>query len=228
VLFEDRRHAGRVLAANLGEYRGIANLLVLGLPLGGVPVAYEVAQMLPAPLDVFLVRKLGIPGHEQFAMGAIASGGVIVSSPALRLPQAAFDAVVERERRELERRERLYRGDAPEPEMFGRSVVLVDDGLGTGGTMLAAIRAVRGREPARIIVAVPVAAHETCSELGHFADQVVCAQTPSPFRSVGAWYRDFGPPSDEEVRELLDAARKDAPAPRPTYASGSEAPQFRA
>ena len=181
--------------------------LVLALPRGGVPVAYEVARILGAGLDVFIVRKLGLPGNEELAMGAIASGGVRVVNEQvttwLGVPQRTIDTVTEQEKKELERRERLYRGDRPLPVVQGKTVILIDDGLATGSTMRAAVLALRKMRPAKLIVAVPVAAPETCEEFHEEADEVVCALTPEAFTAVGAWYRDFQQTSDEEVRNLL-------------------------
>lgn len=208
--FADRRQAGQVLAQKLGRYRGDRDIVVLGLPRGGVPVAYEVAQALDAPLDVFVVRKLGMPGHEEFAMGAIATGGVMVMNPDLgdfHIPEAALEAVVARERAELARRERLYRGDRPPIALEGKTVILVDDGLATGSTMLAAATAVRGANPKAVVVAVPVAAPETCQALRSHVDDIVCATTPEPFRAVGLWYRDFAQVDDAEVHALLDTQK---------------------
>ncbi|HXU67300.1 MAG TPA: phosphoribosyltransferase [Casimicrobiaceae bacterium] len=207
--FADRKQAGQVLAQRLLRYRDDADTIVLALPRGGVPVAFEVAQTLHAPLDVFIVRKLGLPGHEEFAMGAIATGGVMVMNPDLagvHVPEAAIEAVVARERSELDRRELLYRGDRPPLSIEGRVAILVDDGLATGSTMLAAATAVRRRRPKRTVVAVPVAAAETCQAFRHEVDEVVCTVTPEPFRAVGMWYADFGQVSDAEVHALLDAA----------------------
>jgi predicted phosphoribosyltransferase len=210
--FVDRKQAGRRLAAELAPYAGRPNLLVLALPRGGVPVAFEVAEALDAPLDVFLVRKLGVPGHEELAMGAIASGGIRVLNPdvlkMIPVPAEAIDAVAEREERELERRERAYRDDRPEPEVRGRSVILVDDGLATGSTMRAAVAALKTEHPERLVVAVPVAAPETCQALREEVDDMVCAITPEPFHAVGLWYEDFSQTTDEEVRELLARARQ--------------------
>ncbi|MGZ5095377.1 MAG: phosphoribosyltransferase [Burkholderiales bacterium] len=215
--FKDRTHAGRVLAEKLKHYRDNPDVVVLALPRGGVPVAFEVAQALHAPLDVFIVRKLGVPGHEEYAMGAIATGGVRVLNPDLAgmIPSSAIDAVGAREQQELERRERLYRGDRPPLQIEGRIVILVDDGLATGSTMRAAVAAIRKQNPKRIVVAVPVAAPETCDEFRAEVDEVICASTPEPFRAVGLWYDNFDQTSDEEVHALLDAARKTEAAPAP-------------
>jgi putative phosphoribosyl transferase len=205
--FRDRREAGRLLAAQLSAYASRPDVLVLALPRGGVPVAAEVARALGAPLDVFVVRKLGVPGHEEFALGAIATGGVRVLNDdvvrALRIPDRVIDAVAAKEQEELARRERLYRGDRPPLDVRGRTVILVDDGLATGATMHAAIKALRQQQPARIVVAVPTASPETCDELKREVDEVICATTPDPFYAVGLWYEDFSQTTDEEVRELL-------------------------
>ena len=210
-LFADRREAGRRLASRLGAYKGRDDVVVLGLPRGGVPVAYEIATALGAPLDVFLVRKLGVPGHAELAMGAIASGGVRVLNEDVidwyGLSEAAIERVAAEEQEELARREREYRKDQPPPDLHGRTVVLVDDGLATGSTMKAAVKAARTLEPARIVVAVPVGAADTCRELAALADEVVCAYTPEPFSAVGLWYRDFSQTTDDEVRELLEKGR---------------------
>jgi predicted phosphoribosyltransferase len=208
--FRDRTEAGRQLAAALAPYAGRPNLLVLALPRGGVPVGFEVARALHAPLDVMLVRKLGVPGHEELAMGAIASGGIRVVSEdvvrALGIPERVIAAVAAAEEEELVRRERLYRGGRPPPDVRGRLVILVDDGLATGSTMRAAAAALRAQHPERLVVAVPVAAPETCETLRMEVDDVVCALTPEPFYAVGAWYQDFSQTTDEEVRELLHRA----------------------
>ena len=205
--FATRRKAGEALATKLAAYANRADVLVLGLPRGGVPVAYEVARALCAPLDIFLVRKLGVPGHEELAMGAIATGGVRVLNDEtialLHIPISVIDAVAHREQQELERREQLYRGDQPKPDVQGRTVILVDDGLATGSTMRAAAIALRRMGPSRIVVAVPVGAQESCDEFREEVDEVVCAVTPEPFRAVGASYVDFSQTSDEEVRHLL-------------------------
>src|SRR5882757_4333615 len=206
-LFRDRREAGRVLAEKLAAYANRPDVLVLALPRGGVPVAYEVARALGAPLDVFVVRKLGVPGYEELAMGAVATGGVRVLNDQLvsrlGIPNYLIDAVAARERQELARRERLYRGGRPPPNVSGRTVILVDDGLATGATMHAAIAALRQLQPARIVVAVPTASPDTCQELRAEVDDVICAITPEPFQAVGRWYQDFAQTTDEEVQDLL-------------------------
>jgi erythromycin esterase-like protein/adenine/guanine phosphoribosyltransferase-like PRPP-binding protein len=205
--FRNRNEAGRLLAEKLTAYTNRPDVLVLALPRGGVPVAYEVARALGAPLDVFVVRKLGVPGYEELAMGAVATGGVRVLNDQivqrLGIPQYIIDAVAVREQQELLRRERLYRGGRPPPDVRGRTVILVDDGLATGATMRAAVMALRQLQPARIIVAVPTASPETCEELKSEADDAVCAITPEPFLAVGHWYEDFSQTTDEEVRDLL-------------------------
>jgi putative phosphoribosyl transferase len=207
VRFQDRIDAGRRLAEKLMEYAHQPDVLVLALPRGGVPVAYEVARALDAPLDVFLVRKLGVPGHEELAMGAIATGGVRVLNQEvvgmLRVPESVIDAVAQKEQRELERREREYRGERPEPEVRDRTVILVDDGLATGSTMRAAAEALKQEGTKRLIVAVPVAPPETCEAFRSEVDQIVCVVTPEPFFGVGRWYEDFSQTTDEEVRGLL-------------------------
>jgi predicted phosphoribosyltransferase len=208
MMYRDRSEAGRILASKLAAYADQPDLLVLALPRGGVPVAFEVAQALHAPLDLFLVRKLGLPGHEELAMGAIASGGVRVLNEevvrVLQVPDDVIATVAAVEQQELERRERLYRGERPPVDVCGKTVILVDDGLATGASMRAAVAALRQMGPARVVVAVPVGSAETCHELRREADDVVCAATPEPFRAVGLWYEDFSQTSDEEVRELLD------------------------
>jgi erythromycin esterase-like protein/predicted phosphoribosyltransferase len=219
--FRDRTEAGRVVAERLRHHAGRGDVVVLGLPRGGVPVAYEVANELDAPLDVYVVRKLGLPGHEELAVGAIATGGVRVLNKELierlRLPAEWVEAIDAKERRELERRERAYRGERPPPDLAGRTVILVDDGLATGSTMLAAVEAVRQDDPAGVVVAVPIAAPEVCEALRAVADEVVCVATPRPMHAVGLWYEDFSQTSDEEVRELLARAR------RPALATGLDA-----
>jgi putative phosphoribosyl transferase len=212
--FRDREEAGQRLARELSRYSGRGDVLVLALPRGGVPVGWEVARALGVPMDVFLVRKLGVPGHEELAMGAIASGGVRVLNEEvismIGIDEGTIARVAAEEQRELERRERAYRGDRPELKLEGRTVILVDDGLATGSTMRAAAVAVRALEPARLIVAVPVGALETCEQFGPEADEVVCAFTPEPFYGVGMWYENFVQTSDEEVCELLAKASDQA------------------
>jgi putative phosphoribosyl transferase len=205
--FPNRAEAGRLLAEKLENYVGRSDVVVLGLPRGGVPVAYEVAQRLGAPLDVFVVRKLGVPGFEELAAGAIASGGVrVLNEDVIRaLPNAdqLIESVTEKETVELERREQTYRDGRPAPELRNRVVILVDDGLATGATMRAAVAALRQRGVAKIVVAAPVGAPETCRELEQEADETICAITPEFFQAVGQYYEDFSQTSDEEVRELL-------------------------
>lgn len=213
MLFRDRSEAGRQLATKLTKYARRPDVLVFGLPRGGVPVAFEVAQALHVPLDVFLVRKLGVPGHEELAMGAIATGGVRVMNDdvvrRLRISDQAIEAIVAEEQEELDRRQRLYRDDRPLPNVRGRTVILVDDGLATGSTMRAAIAALRQQDPARIVVAVPVGATDTCEEFATEADETVCARTPEPFYAVGLWYDDFSQTTDDEVHDLLERAQHD-------------------
>lgn len=215
VLYEDRRDAGRKLAQKLARYTNQRDVIVLGLPRGGVPVAFEVARALDAPLDVFLVRKLGVPGHKELAMGAIASGGVRVLNEevvrSLGVTEQAIERVTAREQRELERRESAYRGGEPVPDVRGRTAILVDDGLATGASMKAAVDALRARDPARVVVAVPVAPPETCAQFRNEVDEVVCADTPRPFFGVGAWYRDFSQTTDSEVKALLRRANGGSP-----------------
>lgn len=210
MIFRDRTDAGRQLAARLKRYADRQDVLVLALPRGGVPVAYEVAKELNAPLDVFVVRKLGVPGHQELAMGAIASGGVRVLNEDivnyLSIPDEIIDAIAAVEQRELERRERAYRDDRPPPDVKGRVVILIDDGLATGSTMRAAAASLRLQKPGRIVVAVPVSSPETCDEFRSEVDEIVCAVTPEHFQGVGLWYEDFSQTSDEEVRELLRLA----------------------
>jgi putative phosphoribosyl transferase len=200
------------LATRLNHFRGRRDVVVLALPRGGVPVAYEIARALDAPLDVFVVRKLGVPGHRELAMGAIASGGVRVLSPDVvswyGIPEAVIDEVARDEQAELERRERTYREGRTPVELRDRVVLLVDDGLATGATMKAAVEAVRAHAPSRIVVAVPVGAPDTCRELEHMADEIVCARSPEFFSAVGQWYVDFSQTTDEEVRDLLHEASR--------------------
>jgi len=214
--FRDRTQAGQLLARRLKRYADRADVQVLALPRGGVPVAYEIAKALRAPLDVFLVRKLGVPGQEELAMGAIAMGGVRVLNEdvvrALRIPPRVIDSIAAKESSELERRDRLYRGTRPAPNVKGRTVILADDGLATGSTMRAAVAALRQKKPREIVVAVPVAAVQTCRELAAEVDEMVCYATPEPFYSVGFWYEDFSQTTDEEIREVLERAAKE-PSP---------------
>jgi predicted phosphoribosyltransferase len=208
--FADRTEAGRLLAEELGKYADRDDVIILGLPRGGVPVAYEVAKRLRAPLDVFVVRKLGVPGFEELAAGAIASGGVrVLNEDVVRaIPHAeeAIEAVTTRETAELERREQLYRAGRPAPELRDRVVILIDDGLATGATMRAAVKALRQSGAAKIIVAVPVGPPDTCREIEEQADETICLSTPAFFQAVGQYYEDFSQTSDEDVRELLARA----------------------
>jgi putative phosphoribosyl transferase len=206
-LFRDRHDAGRRLAQKLRQYADREDVIILALPRGGVPVAYEVARALRAPLDIFLVRKLGVPGHEELAMGALASGGIrVLNEEVIRgfgMPQAIIDHVAAAESQELARREALYRNGSALPELGGRTVILIDDGLATGSTMRAAVAALRRLSPAKIVVAVPVAAADTCCDFQREVDEIICAETPEPFYGVGAWYEDFSQTSDAEVIRLL-------------------------
>jgi putative phosphoribosyl transferase len=217
--FVDRRDAGRQLADRLKEYAGRSDIVVLALPRGGVPVGYEVAQALGCTLDVFLVRKLGVPGREELAMGAIASGGVrVINEEVVRtlgIPSVIIDQVAAEEERELARREWEYRDDRPPPNVAGRIVILVDDGLATGTTMRAAIAALRHLGPARIVVAVPVGAAETCKVMNEIADDVLCVCRPEQFSAVGLWYEDFAQTTDEEVRALLGESISALPSAKP-------------
>jgi predicted phosphoribosyltransferase len=211
--FRNRAEAGQVLAEALGAYAGPEDVIVLGLPRGGVPVAAEVARQLGAPLDVFLVRKLGVPGREELAFGAIASGGARVLNrdvvASLGIDAETIDAVVAREQAELERRAEAYRGTADPPDVRGRTVILVDDGLATGASMRAAVEAVRELGPERVVVAVPAAARQTCEELAPEVDEIVCLLTPDPFFAVGMWYADFSETTDDDVRTLLAESRSE-------------------
>lgn len=214
MLFRDRSEAGRWLAERLQAYAGRPDAIVLALPRGGVPVGFELARSLGVPLDVFLVRKLGLPGQEELAMGAIASGGVRVLNDdvvgALGVPASVIDGVARKEEVELRRREQSYRGARPAPDVKGRVVILVDDGLATGSSMRAAVRAVRQMQPARVVVAVPVAAQSTREDIAEEVDEIVCSVPPEPFLAVGRWYQDFSQTTDEEVHDLLERAGRDA------------------
>lgn len=219
--FRDRADAGRQLAAKLSQYGGRPDVLVLALPRGGVPVAAEVASALRVPLDIFLVRKLGVPGHEELAMGALAEGGVRVVNEALvrdlAIPSDAIERAVAREQAELDRRNRQYRVGRSRVDAAGRQIILIDDGLATGASMEAATLALRQLRPARIIVAVPVGAQETCERLSRIADEIICLSTPLEFQAVGLWYDDFNQTSDDEVRAALAA---DVPPPAAACSSG--------
>src|SRR5213082_355196 len=214
-IFPDRAEAGRLLGVKLSKYAGRNDVIVLGLPRGGVPVAYEVARALRVPLDVFIVRKLGVPGFEELAVGAIASGGVRVLNDdvARALPNAdeIIEAVTARETAELQRREQSYRDGRPAPELRDKTIILVDDGLATGATMRAAVKALRQRGAAKIVVAVPVGPPDTCQEFAHDADEAICLSTPPFFQAVGQYYADFSQTTDEDVRELLTSAARDMP-----------------
>jgi putative phosphoribosyl transferase len=217
-VFRDRMDAGRQLAARLETYARRPDVLVLALPRGGVPVGLAVAQALQVPLDVFLVRKLGVPGHEELAMGAIATGDVVVLNEdvvrELAIPERVLVAVVAQERQELARRDHLYRDGRPAPTIRDRTIILVDDGLATGATMRAAVQAIRQQQPARLVVAVPVGAPQTCEAFQAQTDEVICLLTPTPFYAVGLWYDDFSPTSDQEVRaDLAEAAARPLAAP---------------
>lgn len=213
MIYSDRSEAGKVLASKLLKYKHRPDVLVLALPRGGVPVAYEVATALDVPLDIFLVRKLGVPGHEELAMGAIATGGVRVLNEDtlsyIDIADSVIDSITARELKELRRRELAYRGNRPEPDVRGRTVIVVDDGLATGSTIRAAAQALRQQGPKKIVVAVPVAALHTCDEYCIGVDEIVCAVTPEPFLGVGRWYDDFSQTSDDEVHDLLARARDD-------------------
>jgi len=213
--FRDRTEAGKLLAEQLTTYVNLHDVLVLALPRGGVPVAFEVAKALHAPLDVIVVRKLGVPGQEELAMGAIATGGVRILNndvvQFLGIPDEVINKIAVQEQQELERRERLYRGDRPAYAVRGRTVILVDDGIATGATMHAAVAALKLRQPARILIAVPTAAPSTCDEFASEVDELVCVLRPEPFIAVGYWYRQFSQTSDEEVRSLLEQANHGFP-----------------
>lgn len=210
--FRDRRDAGKKLARELLKYANRADVAVFALPRGGVPVAYEVALALNAPLDVFIVRKLGLPGREELAIGAIASGGIRVLNHdiirMLNIPEEVLDLVARRELQELQRREQAYRGNRPALEVRDRTIILIDDGLATGASMRAAIAGLRARQPARLVVAVPAAAREVCDSFRHEVDEIVCVMTPEPFYGVGRWYEEFGQTDDEEVRILIEEANR--------------------
>lgn len=226
--YRNRVEGGQALAPLLTHYSGRPDVLVLGLPRGGVPVAFQVAKALGVPMDVLVVRKLGVPGHEELAMGALASGGVRVLNDdvvdGLRIPQAVIDRATEKEEPELRRRERLYRSDRPFPEVRGKTLIVVDDGLATGSTMRAAVAALRELQPARIVVAVPTAPERTCTEFAEEADECVCADIPEWFYSVGQSYEEFPQMSDEEVREWMDRAARELPAASPSPAGLAGAP----
>ncbi|HWE93815.1 MAG TPA: phosphoribosyltransferase [Tepidisphaeraceae bacterium] len=223
--FQDRFHAGRVLVGLLSEYANRDDVLVLALPRGGVPVAYEVARALHAPLDVFLVRKFGVPGQEELAMGAIATGGVRVLNhavvDALRISPSVIERAARKEAAELKRREREYRDRRPPPRVAGKTVILIDDGLATGSTMLAAVEALRRLGPAKIVAAVPTAAADVCERFRDVVDEVICAMTPEPFHAVGLWYEDFSQTTDEHVRELLQKAAGEWRAVSHAHGTGS-------
>jgi putative phosphoribosyl transferase len=212
IPFRDRRDAGRTLAQKLTVYAGQPDLLILALPRGGVPVAYEVARALTAPLDIFLVRKLGLPGREELAIGAIATGGVRVLNRdiirTLSIPDEVINFVARREIQELQRREQLYRGDRPAPEVRDRTIIIIDDGLATGASMRAAVAGLRAQHPARIVVAVPIAAENVCEAFRTEVDEIICAITPEPFYGVGRWYENFSQITDQEVRILLEKANR--------------------
>jgi putative phosphoribosyl transferase len=211
--YPDRTAAGKTLAEQLRHYKDTRDLLVLGLPRGGVPVAYEVAQALGAPLDVFVVRKIGVPGHEELAMGALASGGIRVLNDDVVRQLAPSENVIEEltreEQKEVEQREQRYRGEHASPRITGRTIILIDDGLATGATMRAACAAVRQQQPARVVIAVPVAAPQVCDEMQQEADEVVCAMMPPSLGGIGGWYVDFRQTTDDEVRQLLNQAARE-------------------
>lgn len=210
--FKNRRDAGKILAKELSQYAGRSDVIILALPRGGVPVAYEVARALNLPLDVFIVRKLGLPDRKELAIGAIATGGARVLNHdiirILNIPREVINIVAKQELQELKRREQSYRGDRPAPEVRGRTVILIDDGLATGASMRAAVAGLRAQQPAKIVVAVPAGAIEVCEAFASEVDEIVCALTPEPFYGVGKWYEDFSQTSDEEVRILLQEANR--------------------
>lgn len=210
--FRDRRDAGRILVSELLHYANQSDVIILALPRGGVPVAYEVALALNVPMEIFIVRKLGLPGHEELAIGAIASGGIRVVNEdiirMLKISEEVIDRVAQRELQELRRREQLYRGDHPAPEIRDRIAILIDDGLATGASMRAAVAGLRAQSPKRIVVAVPTAAPETCADFKAEVDEVVCAITPEPFLGVGKWYEDFSQTTDEGVGLFLEDSRR--------------------
>lgn len=212
MIFPNRTEAGRGLAMRLRSYANRKDVTVLGIPRGGVPVAFEIARMLKAPLDILVLRKLGVPGHEELGFGAIASGGIRALNPeiveALRISTLDIEAVTNREVKELKRRERAYRGDRPALDVRGRTVILVDDGIATGSGMRAAVNALRQMNPARIVIAVPVAPASTCDHLRQEVDDLICLAMPEPFYGVGQFYNDFSQVSDQEVNELLDRAAR--------------------
>lgn len=221
-LFRNRAHAGKLLAEALMRHADNKEVLVLGLPRGGVPVAHEVARRLHVPLDVLVVRKLGVPGYAELAMGAVASGSIQVVDHdimrALGIPRAALEAETAVQMKELRRRELAYRGHAGTPEVAGRTIILIDDGIATGSTIRAAVEALRQQQPGRIIIAVPVAAHDSCARLKPLVDELVVLETPEDFRGVGQWYEDFSQTTDEEVTQALaTAACHDSPSPRPDH-----------
>jgi putative phosphoribosyl transferase len=207
--FKNRVHAGQYLAERLVQYAGVSDAVVLGLPRGGVVVAHEIAEKLSLLLDIFLVRKLGVPGYEELAMGAIASGGIRVMNEEvlrqIRISNSEIEAVSRREEMELKRREAAYRGNRPQLDVKGLTVIMVDDGLATGSTMRAAVTALRRQKPGRIVIAVPTASPDVCNEFRAEVDEVLCGITPAPFHAVGAWYEDFSQTTDEEVQQLLKA-----------------------
>jgi putative phosphoribosyl transferase len=221
--FQDRRHAGKVLASRLTEYTGRADVIVLALPRGGVPVAYEVAKALKAPLDLFVVRKLGVPWQEELAMGAVAPGGIRVLNEdvitALNIPPEVIEAVAAREEKVALQNRIRFSGDRPPPDLKDRIVILIDDGLATGATARAAVEAIRSQEPAQIVLAVPVADRGICDGLRSEVDEIICASTPRALVAVGLHYEDFTQTTDEEVRSLLEASRLQQEAPQPVVAA---------